>query len=984
MASTWEEPDSCSLGFTSDIIDVDLTDDPLDEDEQTVLLLRDSGVPEDEKTRLLDERSLLDVCEECGAHCDDRNSILCQLCREMQGKWAEGDECEAVWFEDEVFYLARVLSVHDEGLRCDVEFVEYGNIQKDTPVRFLRDLTPLEELEKCGLVMREGEAEFSAYDMSEADWEETVSNFFEHIKVIDCEVEDEVHKYVFDGYSAVSLLLVEGMCPNVKNRVDALKVCERMLSEEIILHMSDSEEGSFFTDAVVLYRLNTNHAMAPEIQQLNLPMVRKATVALLKQYLEEELEREDASLIERDDEEEDLDEDLEEEDSSGYDEQEQEIYEEQEEEEEAAVEREDEEEQDTALQEQRQKELQREAAKYRGRKLPQKADEEDEFADFTMSEAAILGMAAHNDEEFWHNIGSLVQERKKTLLSQTTERRTQEEQHLRQLQERRKQSRSASVKRNAQKKVKALPVVPEKKKSEQNMLKHIPEDAGNPLSPRKLAEKAVQDAREKERRDRERFKAMAEEEEEIQKSASLRGPVRKVDVKEKLEQKPESPRKVLPSPPATKSSPRKAADTSPRRKEEERKGEQSIPTKEASSSSSPRRDLPSPKRAAPPPSAVPALKLGGGMNISSPVVASKGSPMVRKMHQPNPSSPPLGSSTPTLPKQKAVPVLENSSNRILPAPKRLEDKGARVSPPRSPPSKSPVNVKPAPLRHNMDGPSISSPLVVKKSPTPSRPPVTSSVKSPRPKMAPSQPPSSQPPSSQPPSSQPPSKPSQIHHSMPVIPSVQKKPDKRAANKGAKKSVSPPSSGYATLSRGSRSNNSSPASSPRTLYHTQRSSKRVSPQTSPRQQSGSANNSPPTSPGRVPPSVPPPNYPSKRAPLPFPKKGALPAHLSKAPRTHSAQFPPLAKLADVQHLGVGSPALSGRGRPVPTQTTTATKIVTPSPSAPPYLGIAVVSKSFTAQREEQLSVVQGATVMVLAKPTPSWIVIVSVSFFLISS
>jgi hypothetical protein len=46
---------------------------------------------------------------------------------------------------------------------------------------------------------------------------------------------------------------------------------------------------------------------------------------------------------------------------------------------------------------------------------------------------------------------------------------------------------------------------------------------------------------------------------------------------------------------------------------------------------------------------------------------------------------------------------------------------------------------------------------------------------------------------------------------------------------------------------------------------------------------------------------------------------------------------------------------------------------PLSPAPSFLGIAVIGQSFVAQREEQLSVVAGTTVMIMARPTKNWLV-----------
>ena len=61
----------------------------------------------------------------------------------MEQKWRVGQECEAVWLEDNVFYLARIDEIKRDGTIV-VTFTEYGNSQDCTP-DLLRPLSGYEE-----------------------------------------------------------------------------------------------------------------------------------------------------------------------------------------------------------------------------------------------------------------------------------------------------------------------------------------------------------------------------------------------------------------------------------------------------------------------------------------------------------------------------------------------------------------------------------------------------------------------------------------------------------------------------------------------------------------------------------------------------------------------------------------------------------------------------------------------------------------------
>merc|ERR1711991_1224358 len=79
---------------------------------------------------------------------DERNDDGPALPAKM--RWDIGQEVEAVWLEDEVFYLAEIVRYEGDDM-YEVVFTEYGNRQKQTPLEFIRDLTPEDELSMSAL-----------------------------------------------------------------------------------------------------------------------------------------------------------------------------------------------------------------------------------------------------------------------------------------------------------------------------------------------------------------------------------------------------------------------------------------------------------------------------------------------------------------------------------------------------------------------------------------------------------------------------------------------------------------------------------------------------------------------------------------------------------------------------------------------------------------------------------------------------------------
>ncbi len=118
--------------------------------------------------------------------------------------WKVGEQVEAVWMEDEVFYVAEVVAYDAEADEYEVLFCEYGNRQSNTPASLVRALSTPERLAELGLA---AESNFNVGAMSVADWTSLTDRIAKNLKVRDCEVGSEVFRRVFDGYAAVTWLL---------------------------------------------------------------------------------------------------------------------------------------------------------------------------------------------------------------------------------------------------------------------------------------------------------------------------------------------------------------------------------------------------------------------------------------------------------------------------------------------------------------------------------------------------------------------------------------------------------------------------------------------------------------------------------------------------------------------------------------------------------------------------------------------------------
>lgn len=206
--------------------------------------------------------------------------------------WRVGDEVEAVWFEDDIYYLASITAVIGNGEAYDVIFTEYGNAQPNTPASLIRPLTSLEELSRMGLLLPEEKVTDSAAppdQMPEAEWQQLVKVVVCGLHVRDVALGQEVHHNVFDGFRAVRWL-VDQKWKGIDTRADATRIFQRMLTEGIIAPLSH-QSSRVFTDAIVLYSLK--HSVAERVSGTGpQSLVRRDTLHQLKEYLAEEIDQE--------------------------------------------------------------------------------------------------------------------------------------------------------------------------------------------------------------------------------------------------------------------------------------------------------------------------------------------------------------------------------------------------------------------------------------------------------------------------------------------------------------------------------------------------------------------------------------------------------------------------------------------------------------------------------------------------------------------
>jgi hypothetical protein len=161
----------------------------------------------------------------------------------------KGDPVEAVWAEDEVFYLAVVTGVNAAEDTYDVRFEEYENIQKGTPAAWLRPPTPQAVLEALGFVPAGDAPEQSAVV-------EEPGRFFELLQVRDCTVGGVLHENVFSGSRAVKAVLELGLAVS---RTQAVGVGRQLMTQGWFSPLACSD---FSDSCVALMRLNAEH---PEV-----------------------------------------------------------------------------------------------------------------------------------------------------------------------------------------------------------------------------------------------------------------------------------------------------------------------------------------------------------------------------------------------------------------------------------------------------------------------------------------------------------------------------------------------------------------------------------------------------------------------------------------------------------------------------------------------------------------------------------------------
>jgi hypothetical protein len=201
--------------------------------------------------------------------------------QERRQQWKAGEQCEAVWLEDEVFYVAEVIGYDASRDVYEVLFCEYGNRQPDTPAAMLRPLSSEEKLMELGLL---SDSRLNADAIGAQDWSGLMERVFKQLSVRDCEVGGEVYRRVFDGCAAVTWM-VDREGDLVRSRQDALLVYQRMLRENLIapvLQRSDKRIVTHFTDGGMLFMLlkpNSSNSSPPSSPG---KLLRHNTLAELK------------------------------------------------------------------------------------------------------------------------------------------------------------------------------------------------------------------------------------------------------------------------------------------------------------------------------------------------------------------------------------------------------------------------------------------------------------------------------------------------------------------------------------------------------------------------------------------------------------------------------------------------------------------------------------------------------------------------------
>jgi hypothetical protein len=159
------------------------------------------------------------------------------------------DNCEAVWADDEVFYLAVVTGVNAAENTYDVRFQDYDNIQKGTPAAWVRPPTPQAVLEALGFVAAGETAEHSAAI-------DDPGRFCELLQLRDCTVGGGLHENVFAGSRAVRAVLEMGVA---SSRAQAVGVGRQLMTKGWFAPLACSD---FSDSCVALMQLNMEN---PEV-----------------------------------------------------------------------------------------------------------------------------------------------------------------------------------------------------------------------------------------------------------------------------------------------------------------------------------------------------------------------------------------------------------------------------------------------------------------------------------------------------------------------------------------------------------------------------------------------------------------------------------------------------------------------------------------------------------------------------------------------
>jgi hypothetical protein len=193
------------------------------------------------------------------------NKSLLQVFEEPVAVFKVGDEVEAVFDEDQVFYMATVLKVHvDGGNRndivdfrqrnsdecCkgyDVRFVDYGNIQHNT--KEVRALTPFLILEQLGFSLGDSSDQQAATVLTDLQ----VPSFCHGLELRDVVVGGKVLECLFSGACCVKALIDLGVA---STRSEGVRAGRDLMKQNLFKTVFSNE----FSDSIVVFcQLNLAH-----------------------------------------------------------------------------------------------------------------------------------------------------------------------------------------------------------------------------------------------------------------------------------------------------------------------------------------------------------------------------------------------------------------------------------------------------------------------------------------------------------------------------------------------------------------------------------------------------------------------------------------------------------------------------------------------------------------------------------------------------